>query len=104
MRNVNVVCVNWGDKYGAEYVMRLHAMIERNTTKKFNMYCLTDNPDAYQAPIKPIKLTDGLEGWWNKMLLFKPGILPDGEYLYFDLDLVIVDNIDCFFELHNLRT
>lgn len=98
MRNVNVVCVNWGDKYGAEYVMRLHAMVERNTTKNFNMYCLTDNPDAYQAPIKPIKIPDRLEGWWNKMLLFKPGILPTGEYLYFDLDLVIVDNIDCFFE------
>ena len=32
------------------------------------------------------------------MFLFKPGILPDGEYLYFDLDVVIVDNIDSLFE------
>ena len=32
---------------------------------------------------------------------FKPGILPDGEYLYFDLDVVIVDNIDCFFDFEN---
>ena len=30
--------------------------------------------------------------------MFKPGVLPDGEYLYFDLDVVIVDNIDCFFK------
>ena len=35
------------------------------------------------------------------MLLFKPGILPDGEYLYLDLDVVIVDNIDCFFDFEN---
>lgn len=101
MQNVDVVCVNWGDKYGPEYVTRLQAMVARNTTKNFNFYCLTDNPDAYQSPITPIQLPSGLDGWWNKMLLFKPGILPDGEYLYFDLDVVIVDNINCFFEFEN---
>ncbi|MDB2513451.1 FkbM family methyltransferase [Alphaproteobacteria bacterium] len=101
MNNVNVVCINWGDKYAPEYVMRLHAMIARNTTKSFKLYCLTDKPDAYQSPIISLKLPSGLEGWWNKMLLFKPGILPNGEYLYFDLDVVIVDNIDCFFEFEN---
>lgn len=101
MQNVNVVCVNWGDKYTPEYVTRLYEMVARNTTKKFKFYCLTDKTDAYQIPIIPIQLPVGLEGWWNKMLLFKPGILPDGEYLYFDLDVVIVDNIDCFFEFTN---
>ena len=101
MQNVNVVCVNWGDKYASEYVTRLHAMVSRNTTKNFKIYCLTDKPTAYQEPIVPIQLPTGLEGWWNKMLLFKPGVLPEGEYLYFDLDVVIVDNIDCFFEFEN---
>ena len=33
MRNVDVVCVNWGDKYAPEYVARLKAMVARNTTK-----------------------------------------------------------------------
>ncbi len=101
MQNVDVVCVNWGNKYSAECVMRLYAMVKRNTTKSFNMYCLTDQPEAYPDPIISIKMPDGLSGWWNKMLLFKPGILPDGEYLYFDLDVVIVDDIDCFFEFEN---
>ena len=101
MQNVNVVCVNWGDKYAPEYVTRLHAMVARNTTKNFKIYCLTDRPNAYQKPIVPIQLPTGLKGWWNKMLLFKPGVLPEGEYLYFDLDVVIVDNIDCFFEFEN---
>ena len=98
MQNVNVVCVNWGKKYAPEYVTRLYKMVARNTTKKFKFYCLTDENDAYQNPIIPIQIPSGLEGWWNKMLLFRPGILPDGEYLYLDLDVVIVDNIDCFFE------
>ena len=101
MQNVNVVCVNWGDKYAPEYVTRLQAMVARNTTRNFNFYCLTNTPDAYHDPIITVDLASGLDGWWNKMLLFKPGILPDGEYLYFDLDVVIVDNIDCFFDFEN---
>ena len=32
------------------------------------------------------------------MQLFKDDILPIGEYLYCDLDIVIVDNIDCIFQ------
>ena len=32
------------------------------------------------------------------MQLFRDDMLPAGEYLYFDLDVVIVDNIDCLFE------
>lgn len=101
MTNVNVVCVNWGSKYSPDYVYRLHNMISRHTKYNFKMYCLTDNIDLYQTPIIPIKLMDGLKGWWNKMQLFKPGMLPDGDYLYFDLDVVIVSNIDCFFDFAN---
>ena len=32
------------------------------------------------------------------MQLFREDVLPRGEYIYFDLDVVIVDNIDCLFE------
>jgi len=32
------------------------------------------------------------------MQLFRDDMLPVGEYLYFDLDVVIVANIDCLFE------
>ena len=96
-KEVNAVCVNWGTKYSPAYVDRLYHMIKKNTSRDFKMYCLTEELDKYQSPIIPIKLEPGFDGWWNKMQLFKPGCLPDGEYLYFDLDVVIVDNIDCFF-------
>ena len=98
MRNVNVVCVNWGTKYSTEYVVRLYQMVKKNTTHKFEMFCLTDNPDIYPDGITGVKLKTGFEGWWNKMQLFRNDMLPVGEYLYFDLDVVIVDNIDCLFE------
>ena len=96
----NVVCVNWGTKYGVEYTLRLYNMVKRNTTKDFKFYVLTDVVDRYaKYPwILPIELDTDLVGWWNKLLMFKKGILPEGDYLYFDLDVVIVDTIDCFFD------
>ncbi len=98
MGKTNLVCVNVGDKYSPDCVERLFSMVMRNTTREFNFYCLTDNPSHYSQPIIPLPLTQPLFGWWNKMFLFKPGILPDGKYLYFDLDVVIIDNIDSLFE------
>ena len=38
-----------------------------------------------------------LEGWWNKLQLFHPKVSLPGDTLYMDLDVVITDNIDCFF-------
>jgi len=93
----NVVCVNWGTKYNTSYTDRLYNMVSRNTTKKFDFYVLTDQVDRYPN-YKTVELNTDEVGWWNKLQMFKPGVLPDGEYLYFDLDVVIVDNIDCFFE------
>ena len=96
----NVVCVNWGTKYSVDYTHRLYNMVKRNTVHPFNFYILTDQVDRY-AKYKnyiPIELNTDEVGWWNKLQMYKPGVLPDGEYLYFDLDVVIVDNIDCFFD------
>lgn len=93
----NVVCVNWGTKYGADYTHRLYNMVKRNTTKDFDFYVLTDQVDLYPK-YKVVELNTDEVGWWNKLQMFKEGVLPHGEYLYFDLDVVIVDNIDCFFD------
>ncbi|NIV94692.1 hypothetical protein GWN42_18365, partial [candidate division KSB1 bacterium] len=34
------------------------------------------------------------QGWWAKMELFRPDLPVDGRILYFDLDMIIVDNIE----------
>ena len=94
-----VVCVNYGTKYPAEYTHRLYNMVKRNTTKPFEFYVLTDNVSLY-PDYNVIDITNEDErGWWTKLLMFKSGILPEGKYLYLDLDVVVVDNIDCLFEL-----
>ena len=72
-------------------------MVKRNTTKEFDFYVMTDQ-NFYTGPIKPIELLPGFKGWWNKLQMFNTDVMGEGEWLYFDLDVVIVDNIDCFFE------
>lgn len=97
---VNVVCVNWGTKYGPDYTHRLYNMVRRNTNRDFDFYVLTDQVDRYPN-YKAVELNTDEVGWWNKLQMFKPGVLPDGEYLYFDLDVIIVDNIDSLFEYNS---
>ena len=96
----DVACVNWGKKYPVEYTFRLFNMVKRNTTKDFKFYCLTDDVTRYDKfpNIHAVELDTDDTGWWCKFQLYNPGVLPNGEYLYLDLDVVVVDNIDCFFE------
>ena len=100
----NFACVCYGDKYPVEYVQKLYNMVTRNTTLHINFFVFTDH-------VKMQKMLDGgrlyvkqfpehdLEGWWNKMQLFHPSVDLPGTTLYMDLDVVITENIDCFFEI-----
>jgi hypothetical protein len=92
---INVVCVKWGDKYTSEHVNRLHYMVSKNLTIPFNFICFTDNSAGLNCKTVPIEHYD-LEGVWNKLLLFKRGML-DGVCLYLDLDVIIQNNIDLLF-------
>ena len=95
-----VVCVNVGTKYPVEYTRRLYNMVKRNTTEPFEFYVYTDQKHLYtEEPFIIVEHQGDEYGWWCKLNLFKPGVLPPGKYLYLDLDVVIVDNIDCLFEL-----
>ena len=96
----NVVCVNWGTKYPVDYTTRLYNMVKRNTTREFKFFVLTDDVTKYDKfpHINAVELDTDDTGWWCKLQLFRKGVLPDGQYLYLDLDVVVVDNIDCFFD------
>jgi Flp pilus assembly protein TadD len=91
-----VVCVKHGDKYGAEYVNRLFAMVGRTANPMPRFVCFTENPDGL-APgieVRPLPGT-GLEGWWNKVALFRSDLGGlTGRLLYLDLDVVITGNLD----------
>ena len=93
---LNVVCLKYGDKYGPIYVNNLYNMIERHLTVPHRFVCFTDNTLELNPKIE-IKLIQSqrFSGWWWKPYIFKADHFSDGDTnLFFDLDMVIVNNID----------
>jgi hypothetical protein len=96
MDKINVCCLKEGTKYDSDYVNTLYLMVKRYLTTPFNFLCLTEDPKNLLKEIQVINLDDrSIKGWWNKCLLFKPGLL-NGKCLYLDLDMIILKNIDEF--------
>ena len=90
---ITVVCVKVGTKYGPEYVNTLQSMVERYLKIPHRFLCITDDPTGIFCACLPPE-EEG-EGWWTKLTLFREnpyGI--KGKLLFFDLDVVIVDDID----------
>ena len=100
----NVICIKWGTKFGPQYVNRLYNMVERNLTIPHRFICFTDNAEGLVDGIEvrplPFLNDEGLpEKAWKKLGLFSNNLGDlEGEALFLDLDVVIRDNIDCFFE------
>ena len=71
-------------------------MISRHLTLPHNFYCFTEDPGNIDPQINIKPLPNGMfSGWWWKPYIFKQGHFPDGDInLFFDLDMVIVGNID----------
>jgi hypothetical protein len=93
---INIICLKHGTKYGPEYVNKLYNMISRHLTLPHNFYCFTEDPGHIDPQINIKPLPNGMfSGWWWKPYIFKQGHFPDGDInLFFDLDMVIVGNID----------
>lgn len=92
---ITILCVRFGNKYGREYVERLRNMIARHCTVPYEFACLTDD----QHPIEGVRTVyqpnaNYQKGWWHKVHMFDPNLPLSGRILYFDLDVVICNNID----------
>ena len=48
----NVICIKWGDKFGANYVNSLYNMVERNLTLPHRFICFTDKTRRNRAFIR----------------------------------------------------
>jgi hypothetical protein len=101
-----ILCMKWGTKYGPEYVNRLYAMVRRHLRGEFKFVCLTDRSEGIRSevqclPIPDLALPEGLpERGWKKLTTFEADLHGlRGTALFLDLDVVIVDAIDPFFEL-----
>lgn len=108
---VNVLCIKWGTKYGPEYVNRLRSMVKRNLAREHRFVCLTDDrlgidPDieVFDIPAIGIADFDNHVPWvrghgWLKVTSFASPLHDlTGPTLFIDLDVVIVDSLDRFFE------
>lgn len=104
MKTIDCACVIHGTAYDYIYVERLYNMLQRHLTPKVHLHVFTE--DARSVGPKMIKhvLTEWPEikgpkrGWWYKMQMFDPKHNLD-RLLYFDLDVVIVRNIDWIWQL-----
>ncbi len=102
---VNVICMKWGNKYSPEYVNKLYHMVKRNLSKKFRFVCFTDDkdgiiPEVEIQDIPKIYLPEiHKDSPWRKLLVFSKNFGGlSGKTMFLDLDVVIVDKIDCFFD------
>jgi hypothetical protein len=95
--------MKWGDRYAADYVNRLYAMVARNLTLPHRFVCLTDDPGGIRSevecrPLPAIELADAPpRSGWRKLSCLSPELDDLGEVLFLDLDLVIVASIDALF-------
>jgi hypothetical protein len=72
-------------------------MVKRHLTMPFSFICFTENPKDIDTNIKILLLPkdDRISGWWWKTYIFKAGHFPVTDVnLFFDLDMVIIGNID----------
>lgn len=97
------VCCVWVQghlPYPVEYVSRLHAMTRRWIQRPFDFVCLTDTPKAVPSGITAVQIPNPnpLKGWWSKVRLFDASLGFSGRMLYFDLDTLLVDDVDAIID------
>lgn len=98
--------MKWGTMYGPEYVNVLYGMVSRNLSYPFRLVCFTDNTEGIRPEVECFPLPElGVEvppeapGKWPKQALWANELFGlEGVALFLDLDSVIVDSIDPYFE------
>jgi uncharacterized Rossmann fold enzyme len=93
---ITVCCVNWRNYLGrgAEYVNTLHTMVKTYLSLPHRFVCFTDDPIGLNEGIEVEALPVNLEGWMNKLYLFKRGVFTEGRVLFLDLDTTLCGRID----------
>lgn len=101
-----VICIHWGTKYGPAFVNRLYGMVARRVTPPFTFTCFCDDPAGIRAEVRTEPLPEidydlptGGPGIWPKSRLWGPRLADlSGPVLFLDLDLLIRDSLDPFFQ------
>lgn len=107
-KTVNVICIKWGTRYPPKYVNTLYSMIKRNTSYEIDFYCFTEDSSGLDKDIiiKPLPVLNTLKEYQTIHVYRKEAALCDDDLgglknervFYFDLDVVIISNLDEFFD------
>ena len=108
---IDCACLIHDTLYDWSYVDKLYNSLCRNLTPTVRMHVYTESTRHVPEPYIRHNLEEweGVRGpkrsWWYKIQLFNPiHMLPDqGQMLYFDLDTVIVGNIDWLWNVNRDR-
>lgn len=105
MESIYVICMKWGTRYGAHYVNRLYHGVKNNLTRPFRFVCFTDDDTGLEEgiesfPLPPITIPEQhTVSPWRKLSLFSKDLADlSGKTLFLDLDVIIVDTLDDFFD------
>jgi hypothetical protein len=102
----HVICIKWGTYYSAKDVNNLFSMIQRNTSRPIVFHCFSNETEGLQAEVRrhalpPMQVPESLNKYAYKK---EAGLCDDalgglaGERVFFfDLDSLIVGNLDEFF-------
>lgn len=95
---LNIATVQVGNYLGRgrEYVERLYDGISTFMPHmiRWKAVCLTDDASLLPAGVEARPVPEDIEGWWNKLALFKGGMFPVGErVLSFDLDVLPIGSL-----------
>lgn len=93
----DIVCIRWGTKYGHEYVMRLYDQVRAGTTRLHDFICFTDQPERQDGIRYEPCFSGSLQGWYQKLGLFKPGVLTRPT-LFLDLDVIVTGSLEKFLD------
>lgn len=97
-------CVIHGDAYNWVYVERLYKMLCNNLSGEIRLHVFTEPGREVPKPFIKHELKEwpGISGprksWWYKIQMFD-GNHFQGKLLYFDLDVIITQNIDWLWDL-----
>jgi hypothetical protein len=90
---IAVVCVlKSGGDFTSGDVVNLKIMLDKNISIPYDFYCLTDLWEIDRFRIIPLEYE--FSGWWSKMELFRPDLVDADRIVFFDLDTIIINNID----------
>ena len=99
-----------GLKFKPIYTKTLYNMVQRHLTVPHKFICYTNSiklqkvVEADNFEVRKLPFAKEYTGYWNKLSLFSPEAKLSVLCLYFDLDVVISDNIDCFATFGNDET